>query len=107
MIEVEIRGKLTVEKFEELKTIFQQNGKLIETQDREMIRLFGFADSDENVLKRNMDARIRCTNGKSELMVKRNLSGDNVARKEDSFDLGNMEIERVKELVKVFGERVL
>ena len=103
MIEVEIRGKLTKEKFLELKNKFEESGKLLETQDREMIRLFGFSDSDENVVTRNLDIRIRVTNGQSEIMVKRNLTGDNTARKEQSFELLNSDIEKAKELVKVFG----
>ena len=35
MIEVEIRGELSKEKFLELKKVFDEKGKLIEIQDRE------------------------------------------------------------------------
>jgi hypothetical protein len=39
MIEVEVRSELTKEQFDNLSLFLQQNGKLKETQDREMILL--------------------------------------------------------------------
>lgn len=103
MIEVEIRGELTKEQYSLLDEKFNIEGELIEVQDREMIRLFGFSEDEDDIIKRSLDVRIRVTNGRSEIMAKTNLTGDNVARKEQSFDLGEMYLEDVKSLVKVFG----
>lgn len=71
MIEVEIRGELGKEKFEELNNFFSTNGKLLETQDREMILLRDTPGvQTEDPTLRERDIRIRRTNGKTEIMVK-------------------------------------
>jgi adenylate cyclase class IV len=103
MIEVEIRGELTKEQHSLLDKKFGIEGKLIEVQDREMVRLFGFSEDEDDIIKRSLDVRVRVTNGHSEIMVKTNITGDNLARREQSFDLGEMDLEEVKSLVKVFG----
>lgn len=102
MIEVELRWELTKEKFEELNDFFTTNGKLTEIQDREMILLRdtpGYAD-DPTI--REKDIRIRRTNWETEIMVKEMKSINNVARSENSFKFGNIEIEEVKKFVAYF-----
>jgi adenylate cyclase class IV len=106
MIEVEIRGELGKEKFEELNNFFSANSKLLETQDREMILLRDTPGYHEDPTLRERDIRIRRTNGKTEIMVKEMKSVGNVARSEHSFQLGEMGLEEAKQFVKYFGSKM-
>lgn len=103
MIEVEIRGELTKEKFDELNDFFNEKGKLLETQDREMILLRDTPRYNDDPTLREVDIRIRRTNGETEVMVKEMKSEHNVARSEHSFPMGNIELEDAKKLVGYFG----
>lgn len=105
MIEVEIRGELTKEKFEELNKFFSENGKQLETQDREMILLRDTPRYNDDPTLREVDIRIRRTNGETEIMVKEMKSENNVARSEHSFKFGNIEMEEAKKFVKYFGSQ--
>jgi adenylate cyclase class IV len=106
MIEVEIRGELGKEKFEELNNFFSTNGKLLENQDREMILLRDTPGYNEDPTLRERDIRIRRTNGKTEIMVKEMKSVGNVARSEHSFPMGEIELEEAKQFVKYFGSKM-
>ena len=103
MVEVEIRGELTVEKFEELNNLFSKDGKLLETQDREMILLRDTPRYNDDPTLREVDIRIRCTNGDTEIMIKEMKSQNNVARSEKQYKFGKMTLEEVKEFVGFFG----
>lgn len=103
MVEIEIRGTLTKEEFDKANSFFATNGILKEVQDREMILLLDTLGYDSDPTKREVDIRIRCTNGKTELMVKKKVSENNVARSEKAFDFGDMSLDDAKELVKSFG----
>jgi hypothetical protein len=105
MIEVEIRGELTKEKFDELNKFFSENGKLLEVQDREMILLRDTPGYHEDPTLRDVDIRIRRTNGDTEIMVKEKKSKHNVSRSEHSFKLGNILLEDAKRFVKFFGSQ--
>lgn len=105
MIEVEIRGELTQKEFEQLNIFFEQKGKLLEVQDREMILLRDTPGYNEDPTLREVDIRIRKTNGDTEIMVKEKKSDGNVSRLEHSFKLGNLEIEGAKKFVKFFGSQ--
>ncbi len=105
MIEVEIRGELSEEKFVELNNYFSENGKLLETQDREMILLRDMPGYSEDPTQRKVDIRIRKTNGDTEIMIKEMKSENNVARSEKSFQLGQISLEEAKEFVKFFGSQ--
>jgi adenylate cyclase class IV len=103
MIEVEIRGELSKEKFDELNSYFSENGKVLEDQDREMILLRDTPGYDEDPTQRKVDIRIRKTNGDTEIMVKEMKSENNVARSEKQFKLGQISIEEAKDFVSFFG----
>lgn len=105
MIEVEIRGELTKNEFEELNNFFSEKGNLLEVQDREMILLRDTPGYNEDPTLRDIDIRIRRTNGDTEIMVKEKKSDGNVSRSEHSFKLGNIEIEDAKRFVKYFGSQ--
>lgn len=103
MIEIEVRGILTKEEFDKANSFFAMNGVLKEVQDREMVLLLDTPGYDSDPTKREVDIRIRRTNGKTELMVKKKVSENNVARSEKAFDLGDISLDEAKELVKSFG----
>lgn len=105
MIEVEIRGEITKEKFDELNKFFSEKGNLLEVQDREMILLRDTPKYNDDPTLREVDIRIRRTNGNTEIMVKEMKSENNVARSEHSFKLGNLELEDAKKFVKFFGSQ--
>jgi hypothetical protein len=105
MIEVEIRGELTKHEFEELNNFLSEKGKLLEVQDREMILLRDTPGYNEDPTLRDVDMRIRRTNGNTEIMVKEKKSEGNVSRSEHSFKLGNLELEDAKRFVKFFGSQ--
>lgn len=68
-----------------------------------MILLFDTPGYDSDPTKREVDVRIRRTNGKTEIMVKKKASENNVARSEKSFNLGEIDLEDAKMLAKSFG----
>ncbi|MFB6212336.1 MAG: hypothetical protein ABEI53_00750 [Candidatus Magasanikbacteria bacterium] len=103
MIEVEIRGKLNKKSFEELKNYFQKEGEHIESHNREMILLRGYPGYSENPNEREVDIRLRNTDGDCEIMVKRSSSNDNQTRKETSLPLEGNNLENAKEIAKAFG----
>ncbi len=101
MIEVEIRGPLTKEEAQKFSDFLRQHGEHVESQDREMILLFdypGYAD-DPNL--REVDIRLRSTNGSSEIMIKHKLHEHNAGRSERSVKIESME--EGKMLAKAFG----
>ena len=103
MIEVEIRGRLTEEKFSELKQFFTEKGGHIESHTREMIRLYDYPGFAEDSNKREVDIRVRDTDGKCEIMVKRKAAENNVARHELSLKLADGSMEAAKEVLKALG----
>jgi adenylate cyclase class IV len=105
MIEVEIRGELTKDEFEKLNSFLESNGKLLEVQDREMILLRDTPGYNEDPTLRDVDIRIRRTNGQTEIMVKEKKSEGNVARSEHSFAMGEISLDSAKSFVKYFGSK--
>jgi adenylate cyclase class IV len=103
MIEVEIRGELSKEKFDELNQKFASEGKILETQEREMILLRDTPRYSDDPTLREVDIRIRKTNGDTEIMVKEMKSENNVARSEKQYKLGQISLEEAKEFVGFFG----
>ena len=101
MIEVEIRGPLTPEEAQKFKEFLRQHGEHLESQDREMILLFDYPGYADDPNKREVDIRLRTTNGKSEIMVKRKLHEHNAGRSEFSVPVASME--EAKMLAKAFG----
>ncbi|MFZ2886412.1 MAG: hypothetical protein WA021_01185 [Minisyncoccia bacterium] len=102
MIEIEIRGPLTPEGTEKLREFFRANGELLETQDREMILLFDYPGYADDPIKREVDVRLRSTDGKCEVMIKRKAHEHNAGRSEHSIPISGT-LEDAKVLAKGFG----
>lgn len=103
MIEVEIRGQLSKERFDELTNFFAKNAELLETQDREMILLRQVPGYSHSPTERVNDVRLRCTNGETEVMIKTKASEHNTARTELSIPLTRTTLDQAKELARAFG----
>lgn len=103
MIEVEIRGRLTEDEFSTLKTRFSEKGKHIESHTREMIRLYDYPGFDEDTNKRDVDIRLRDTDGRCEIMVKKKASENNIARHELSLKLDDSNLDTAKQILKALG----
>lgn len=103
MLEVEIRGRLTKEEFIALKKMLVEKGKHIESHVREMIRLYDYPGFDEDTVKREVDIRLRDTDGRCEIMVKRKASEHNIARHELSLKLQDTNLDAAKEVLKALG----
>lgn len=103
MIEVEIRGRLTKKEFDRLKKFLTKNGEFIEHRDREIYLLYDYPGFNLNPTAREVDIRLRNTNGNCEIMVKKKASDGNIGRKEISLKLQDMDLDKAKEVVKALG----
>lgn len=103
MIEVEVRGKMSETQYLETKKFLDGNAEHIESHDREMYLLFDYPGYDENPLTRELDIRLRNTDGECEIMVKRKASDNNVARHEVSLGLKDNTLDTAKEVLKSLG----
>jgi len=103
MIEVELRGHLTKEQFENLETFLKEYGSFKEFQDREMFLLYDYAGYSKDFTTRDTDIRLRNTNGNCEIMMKRKIGDDTTARKEISVPLKDTKLDNVKEVMKALG----
>ena len=103
MIEVEIRGRLNKEEFNRLTTFLKKEGEFVSSQDREMILLRGYAGYSKDPTARDVDIRLRNTNGSCEVMLKHKSSDNNVARKEVSLALEGTDLSTAKEVFKALG----
>lgn len=104
MIEVEIRGILSKEKYSQLREFLSTNGKHVESHEREMILLTELPGYSKNLSERQVDIRLRNTSGKCEVMIKHQTSEGNTGRKEISVKLEDSpNLDAAKELAKAFG----
>ncbi len=103
MIEIELRGRLSDSEFDRLTAFLRKEGKLVETQDREMILLRGYPGYSEDPIVRDTDIRLRNTNGNCEIMVKRKASEGNISRHETSLKLHDKHLDTVKDVLKALG----
>lgn len=92
MIEVEIRGRLTKRGYESLKRTLKRKGKFLRHLEREMYLLRDYPGYSKSFVHRNMDVRLRNTNGQCELMIKRKAAHKNTGREEVSLEFkdGNL-----------------
>lgn len=79
-IEVEIRGPLSKEKFNDLVHLFEKDAKKVADKDRILIDYSTFLDG--GVENRTKDIRLRVTNGVPEIIVKLGAWGGTEQRKE-------------------------
>lgn len=99
-IEIEARGPLSKEKFNELVDLFEKKGKKITEKDRILIDYSVFLEG--GIEDRKKDIRLRVTNGIPEIIVKVGEWGSGVdQRKELSILAKKGEFDT---LVEIFGE---
>lgn len=103
MIEVEVRGRLDVEEYEKLKEFLSKNGEFLGHKKREMYLLRGHPGHSHDPLAREMDVRLRNTDGECEIMFKRKAGNKNIGREEISLKLKDKNLEVAKLAVKALG----
>ena len=99
-IEVEIRGRISKDKRDELVNFLKKNGKFIRTQERILLDYSTFLPG-EGLENREKDIRLRVTNKTPEIIVKLGKWGvENESRKELSVlsSIGDFD-----KLVDIFG----
>lgn len=80
-IEVEVRGEISKEKFDELTNLFKQEGEFVERKERVLID-YSTSLPSQGIEGRTLDIRLRSTNGKAEIVVKKGSWGGSDARVE-------------------------
>lgn len=103
MIEVEIRGRLTKAQAEKLRRFLRKQGKHITFIKRVQILLTGYPGYHANPNEREVDIRLRETNGKCGIMVKKKAHSHNAGREEHFFKMPDDDLATAKQLVKSFG----
>lgn len=98
-IEIEIRGPLSKEKFNNLVSFFDKEGRKLTEKDRILIDYSTFLEG--GVENRNKDIRLRVTNGIPEIIVKLGKWGGTDQRKELSVFTNPNSFDN---LVEIFGE---
>ena len=83
-IEVEVRGLLSTDEYQNAKAILAEKGTFKETKERVFIDYSAFLPG-EGIRDRSKDIRIRVTNGIPEITVKLGAWGGSESRKELSF----------------------
>lgn len=99
-IEVEIRGNLDEAGYEKLKAFFDANAEHVESHEREMFLLRDYPGYSKDFVDREMDIRLRNTNGNCEIMLKEKVG---TAREEVSLKFQGSDLEAAKRVVKALG----
>lgn len=99
-IEVELRGNLDDASYAKAKAFFDEHGKHVESHEREMFLLQNYPGYSKDFVGRNVDIRLRNTNGSCEIMLKRKVGS---AREEVSLGLKDSDLETAKKVVKALG----
>ena len=99
-IEVEIRGNLDDAGYTALKIFLDKNAAYKESHEREMFLLKDYAGYSKDFVGRNVDIRLRNTNGSCEIMLKRKIGN---AREEISLPLQGNDLETAKKIIKALG----
>jgi len=100
-IEVEIRGPLSKEKFENLISFFESKGKKITDKNRILIDYSTFLEG--GIKNRQKDIRLRITNGIPEIIVKIGKWGGTEHRKELSVFTKPGEFDTLVEIFAALG----
>lgn len=103
MIEVEIRGKLSEASYEKLKNQLAAKGESRGQSRREMYLLRDYPGYDNDPTTREVDLRLRDTDGFCEIMLKYKAGGGNHGRREVSLPLSENTLDQAKEVVKALG----
>jgi len=103
MIEVEIRGKLSEESYKRLKGQLSQSGEFRGSSRREMYLLRDYPGYDNDPTSREVDLRLRNTDGFCEIMLKYKADAGNHGRREVSLGLSENTLDKAREVVKALG----
>ncbi|MFA6519991.1 MAG: hypothetical protein WCT44_00080 [Candidatus Paceibacterota bacterium] len=99
-IEVEVRGVLNEDKYNNAKNLFKEKAVFKENKDRILIDYSTFLEG-QGIRDRQKDIRVRVTNGIPEVVVKLGSWGGSESRRELSFKGKEGEFET---LVEIFGQ---
>ena len=100
-IEIEIRGPLSKEKFKDLASFFDKEGKKITEKSRILIDYSTFLEG--GVKDRQKDIRLRVTNGIPEIIVKIGSWGGTEQRKELSILTGSGQFDTLVQIFAALG----
>lgn len=98
-IEVELRGPLNNEEYNSLCEYLESNGDLIGKENR---FLLDYSTFKEGVGERKLDVRVRITNGKPEIVVKKGRFGG-ASREEGSVFLEGSSLKSAVHLMSLLG----
>lgn len=99
-IEVEIRGTLDDTEYERTKSFLDEHGVHTESHEREMFLLRDYPGYSKDFVGREVDIRLRNTNGFCEIMLKQKVGS---AREEVSLPLKENNLETAKKIVRALG----
>jgi len=99
-IEVEIRGILDDAEYDRAKAFLDEHGTHQESHEREMFLLRDYPGYTKDFVGRDVDIRLRKTNGACEIMLKQKVGN---AREEISLQLKENDLETAKKVVKALG----
>ncbi len=85
-IEVELRGPLTEEGYTELLNVLKERGELVKNQNRFLLDYSTFL---EGIGERKLDVRVRVTNGKVEMVIKKGKFGGTSREEASLFPEGS------------------
>ncbi|MBI4086433.1 hypothetical protein HY416_00410 [Candidatus Kaiserbacteria bacterium] len=100
-IEIEMRGPLTTEKYSELKAFLDANARKITEKDRILIDYSTFLPG--GIRERQIDIRLRVTNGVPEIIVKIGDWGGTEKRKELSVTTTSNTFDTLTEIFAALG----
>ena len=99
-IEVEIRGTLDDAEYARAKSFLDKHSVHRESHEREMFLLRDYPGYSKDFVGREVDIRLRNTNGSCEIMLKQKIGN---AREEVSLQLKESNLETAKKIVKALG----
>ncbi len=103
-IEVEHRGIITKEKFDQLKDFFNREGEFLDKKERFSIIYSQGEDAESNSLYHSViDLKLRISNKEAELVLKHGEWSGNDARREFSFPVEKEKFEEMVEFLKILG----
>lgn len=100
-IEIEIRGRLSESQYQDLIYFLETNGKKIEEKERVLIDYSTFLPG--GVEDRKTDIRLRCTNGKPEIIIKTGAWGGTDQRQELSCFAKNGDFDKLVSIFNALG----
>ncbi len=102
-IEVEHRGILTKERFNELSSFFTQNADFLGEKERFSIIYSQATNDDKDLYESPIDLKLRTTNKEAELVLKHGKWSGNDARREFSFPVEMKKFEEMVDFLKILG----